>query len=75
MSQDLPECKIEIAIALKPQKGDAEMLGFRKGEKILIDRSVQGADHRGIMVFGRIGQREGFFPMDSTLVRIEEYVI
>jgi len=37
------------------------MLQFRKGEKILIDRSVKG--HTREMVFGRIGAREGFFPL------------
>lgn len=39
----LNEYKIEICIALKPyQNNDADMLQFKKGEKILIDRSVKG---------------------------------
>jgi len=68
------EYKIEICIALKAyQCSDADMLQFKKGEKILIDRSVKG--HGSHMVFGRIGQREGFFPLDSSLVKLEEYVI
>ena len=57
----------------KPE-GDASLLAFKKGEKILIDRSVKstkGSDY----IFGRIGQREGFFPNQSYLITIEEYII
>ena len=68
------EYKIEICIALKAHTNtEADMLIFKKGEKILIDRTVKG--HTQEMVFGRIGQREGFFPLEQSLVRLEEYMI
>lgn len=43
---------------------------FRKGEKILIDRSEKCDDG---FVFGRIGQREGLFAL--SYVKVEEYML
>ncbi len=52
--EPFPDCKIEIAVAKLPHKaeGDSNLLSFRKGEKILIDRSVKSSAN---MIFGRIG--------------------
>lgn len=52
-SAPFPESKIEIAIATA-----SNQIGFKfkKGEKILLDRSVK-AQHG--FVFGRIGTRQG----------------
>jgi hypothetical protein len=63
------QSKIEIAIAIQSQQ-DAGYLTFRKGEKILLDRSEKCEDG---FVFGRIGQREGLFALN--LVRVEEYTL
>ena len=67
------DCKIEVAVALKSHhnEGNPRILSFKRGEKILIDRSVQGS---GNYVFGRIGLREGLFDASNPeLVRIDEY--
>ena len=45
------QCKIEIAIAVRAQQ-DGDYLTFKKGEKILIDRTEECEDG---FVFGRIG--------------------
>jgi hypothetical protein len=59
-----PDSKIEIAVALQP---NTEGLCFKKGEKILIDRT---APTEPGYVFGRIGTREGAVPMDTSLIQI-----
>jgi hypothetical protein len=59
-----PDSKIEIAVALRP---NSEGLCFKKGEKILIDRTA--ATEPGFL-FGRIGSREGTIPIDNTLIQI-----
>jgi hypothetical protein len=57
-------------------EGDSKLLAFRKGEKILIDRSVKSnSSYSSDLIFGRIGQREGFFPNQEHLISIEEYLI
>ena len=55
------EYKIEIGVAMRRWSGeDRQCLAFEKGEKILLDRSVQAPAN---YVFGRVHKREGFLPL------------